>query len=142
MTPTEQFAAPELERWWLVFTPPVSPGWWKLFIRPGFGHVYALRQPQSGMVIALNPLIHRVENAIVLARASDLIARAKDAGHRVLVYERYTRVYDPVTDERVGRGLCITCASHLAYTLGISFSWRSTPWQLYKAALRAGATEL
>lgn len=132
----------EIERWWLVFTPPVEPGWWRVFLTPGFGHVYGFRQPQSGVLIALNPLIHRVENAIVLERASDLIARALDAGHKVLVVERCIRVYNPHTDVRVGRGLFLTCASYLAYTIGISFSWRSTPWHLYKAALKAGAVEI
>ena len=142
MSPGEQIAAPQLERWWLVFTPPVDPGWWRIFLTPGFGHVYAFRQPQSGVCIVLNPLIHRVENAIVLERACDLIDKAMADGHRVLVYERHTRVYNAQLDVRIGRGWLITCASVLAYTLGINFSWRCTPYQLYRAALRAGAEEL
>lgn len=142
MTPGDQFGGTELERWWLVFTPPVQPGWWKWFLTPGFGHVYGFRQPQSGVLIALNPLVHRVENAIVLQRAYERIADELAAGHRVLVYERHTRVYNAQQDVRVGRGWCITCASYVAYTLGIPFSWRCTPYQLYRAALRAGAEEL
>lgn len=142
MNPSERFGPPEVERWWLIFTPPVEAGWWRIFVKPGFGHVYAFRQPQSGILIALNPLVHRVENAIVLERAWDMIIRAKENGHRVLVYERHTRVYNAQLDVRVGRGLVITCASTLAYVMGINFSWRCTPYQLYRAALRAGAEEL
>ena len=142
MSPGEQFSPPELERWWLCFCEAPQRVWWKTFCKPGFSHCYAFRQPQSGILIALNPLVHRVENAIVLERASDRITRELAAGHRVLVYERYTRVYDPARDRRVGRGLFITCASYIAYTIGVPFSWRSTPWQLWKAALKAGATEL
>lgn len=142
MTPGEQFSPPEIERWWLVFTPPVEPGWWKVFLTPGFGHVYGFRQPKSGILIALNPLVHRVENAIVPRRASEVIDEALAQGHRVLVYERHTRVYNAQLDVRVGRGWLITCASYLAYTLGIPFGWRCTPYQLYRAALKAGAQEL
>lgn len=142
MSPGEQFAAPEIERWWLVFTPPVEPGWWRVFLSPGFGHVYAFRMPKNGICIALNPLIHRVENAIVMERASEWIERALAEGHKVLVFERHTQVYRSHIDVRVGRGWFITCASYLAYTLGIDFSWRCTPRQLWKAALKAGAQEL
>lgn len=133
----------EIERWWLCFSPAVEPaGWWKHFTRAGFGHIYLFRQPKSGILIALNPLVHRVENAIVCARASDLIQEAHTKGYRILVFERTTRVYCPHTDVRVGRGLFLTCASYAAYTIGVPFSWRSTPWQLWKAALKAGAVEL
>lgn len=132
----------ELERWWLIFTPPVEGRWWNLFTREGFGHVYGFRQPQSGLLIALNPCVHRVENAILLDRASNVIDRAKAEGNRVLVYSKLTRAYDPHTDVRVGRGWFITCASFLAYVMGIPFSWRCTPYQLYRAALKAGAEEL
>lgn len=134
---------PEIERWWLVFTPPIEPvGWWRVFLRPGFGHVYGFRMPQDGLLLALNPCVHRVENAVVFERACDVIERARGMGHRVLVYERLVREYDRAVDRRVGRGAFLTCASVLAYTLGLDFSWRSTPWQLWKAALKAGATEL
>jgi hypothetical protein len=144
MSPGEpsRLPADAIERWWLIFTPPRSPGWWRIMLTEEFGHVYAIRQPLSGILIFLDPLIHRVENAIVLERASDVISRALADGHRVLVYTKHTRAYDAHTDVRVGRGLCITCASFLAYVLGINFSWRCTPKQLYRAALRAGAEEL
>lgn len=142
MSPGEQFSPPQLERWWLVFTPPVEPGWWKVFLTPGFGHVYAIRQPQSGVCIVVNPLVHRVENAIALERASDLIDQALAQGYRVLVYTKHTREYNAHTDVRVGRGWIITCASFLAYLMGIHFSWRCTPYQLYRAALGQGAEEL
>lgn len=133
----------EIERWWLVFTPPVEPvGWWRVFLRPGFGHVYGFRMPRDGVLLALNPCVHRVESAVVFDRASEVIARALGMGHKVLVYEKRVTEYNPAIDRRVGRGAFLTCASVLGYTLGIEFGWRSTPYQLYRAALKAGATEL
>ena len=135
-------APPELERWWLVFTPPVEPGWWKVFITEDFGHVYAFRQVGPEIVLVLSPIVHRVENGIRPMRASELVEAALAEGHKVLVYTKPTRRYDPHTDVRVGRGWIITCASYLAYTLGIPFSWKCTPYQLFKAALKAGAEEL
>ena len=133
----------EIERWFIAFSDIVEPaGWWRVFTRPGFGHCYCWRMPQSGVMLALNPLVHRIENAVLFGRASDGVDAAKAKGHRVLVVERPVQEYDPARDKLVGRGLGVTCASVTAYLIGLEFSWRSTPWQLYRAALRAGAIEL
>lgn len=133
---------PQVERWWIAFGPPQGEGWWLAFTRPGFGHCYAFRMPADQVILALNPCVHRIENGLRFERAYDIILRAKAAGERVLVYERPTRVYNPHTDVRVGRGLFVTCASTVAYLVGVNFSWRCTPWQLWQALIKAGAQEL
>lgn len=140
--PSQLDFRPELERWWISFSPPQSAGWWGIFVRPGFGHCYAWRMPSDGVLIALNPCVHRVENAIVFERASEVIRRAKAANERVLVYTRPVKPYDAHSDVRIGRGLFLTCASMIAYLVGVNFSWRCTPYQLYRALLANGAKEL
>lgn len=131
-----------IERWWVVFRDSERFCWWNVFTRPGFGHCWAFRSLTPEAVLLLNPLVHRVEQAVVFRPASEVLEGAFAAGFRVLVAERHVRVYDPARDGRVGRGLFVNCASIIAYTIGVSFSWRSTPWQLWKALKRAGAVEI
>lgn len=134
----------EIERWWVVFCDGDvgRPHWWDAFTRPGFRHCYAFRclAPDVTMVIA--PMVHRIEQGLVGRMPAALIELAKSGGSRVLVVERVVSEYDPARDGLVPRGPVITCATVLAYLIGVPFAWRFTPWQLWKQLLRHGAEEV
>lgn len=134
----------EIERWWVAFGEGEREGhrWWDVFTRPGFRHCYAFRCLAPNVTLVLSPMVHRIEQALVGRMPCDLIEAAKSSGWRVLVVERVVAEYDPRRDRLLPRGPAMTCATVLAYLIGVPFAWRLTPHQLWKTLLSIGAEEV
>ncbi len=102
----------------------------------------AFRGVTPDACLFLNPLMHRIENGVRLESPGDVLRHCFQLGFRVCVVEIPVSEYDPLLDRGVRRGLGLTCAAVLAYTLGLDFNWRWTPWHLWQALMAAGAEEL
>lgn len=110
-------------------THPIS----RLFKR-GFQHVEMVTELDNGQVMHINPRWGAVEygltNEIPLHK---IIARLKELEHTVVIFRC------PAPDPRamIVRGPIMTCASYLAYTIGLSFPGL-TPYHLYKTLIARG----
>ena len=127
-----------IQRYYFFFsnshTHPIS----KIF-RDGYQHVELITDLESGLIVHLNPRWGRVDlgltNEIPLP---DLIKKQKELGRTVVLW-RQIGAPDPAVF--IARGPIMTCASYLAYTIGLPF-WGVTPWQLYRKLMRDGGIEV
>lgn len=129
------------KRWWVVFRDAdiaVFP-WWRWFTmhRPGFGHCFAFADvPGSELNLIVNPQMGRVEYLVLEGPPSDLVQYWRAPGNTLVTISR-----PPLSDRYVSRSIGLTCASVLAYTIGVPFGGL-TPWQLYRRLLKMGAEEI
>jgi hypothetical protein len=134
----------QIERWWVCFSDGDKSvrAWWKPFTKPGFRHCCAFRSIGDDAVLFLNPLLHRVEQGVRFEPPHEVIRQIVNLGFRVCVVERAVSEYDPARDRQVARGAFVTCASVIAYTIGLDFRGKWTPWQLWQAVIAAGGEEI
>lgn len=115
-----------------------STHWISCLFKRGFQHVEMLTDLDNGMVMHINPRWGRVDygltNEIPL---HEMIAKLKDLGHTIVIF----CCDEPSPTRMIGRGWCLTCASYLAYSVGISFNG-VTPYQFYKTLIKRGGVVL
>lgn len=121
-------------RWWFVFSESEKPII-KRFLKKDRSHVYAFCE-MGNICLMIEPHLGCVNHIVTECKALDLIQAAKDEGYSVVCKIMY-----PVPHKFIHRGFSITCASYLAYTVGIS-SFVFTPHQLYKKLISCGADEI
>lgn len=137
------------ERWWVVFTDIAHRRlkWWERagrflgILPPGFGHCFCFREHWPGFVIVVNPLMARVETISGLGNAWHLNRDYLAQGMRVLVVDRvFTAARD--ADRLAWRGVPLTCASAVAYHIGLA-KFPITPLGLRRVLIRDyGAREI
>lgn len=134
-------AAPAPRRWWVIFRDHVSERerrWWDFLTAPDFRHCFAMTELTPGQVLVIDPLAAGVNVALIGQRPDTILKECLDTGFRVLVAKRPRSHHTPAL---ISRGLTVTCASYLAYTLGLD-GRPLTPQQLYRLMMRTGAKEL
>lgn len=119
--------------WWFVFK-DVDNRWWGRFLKPGYQHVFAVTW-MNDLSMVVEPLMGACNIMLTDVRVADMLATYIDLGYRV-VYIRH----DPQPEKFKMRGPLLTCASYLAYTIGIKF-YGVTAYQLYKKLIRMGGEE-
>lgn len=120
--------------WWVVFKKAENP-YIRAITCKEIGHCFALTQ-MNNVVLMIEPLMGTVNHVITDDVLSDILARFKLEGYRV-VHFRHT----PEPKILKIRTPMITCASYIAYTIGISF-FGVTAKQLYRKLLRMGGEEI
>lgn len=114
-------------------THPIS----RLFKR-GYQHVEMVTELDGGMVMHINPRWGRVDTGLTNEiPLHTIIGELKNLGRTVVMY----RCEEPDPRARISRGLPITCATYLAYTIGLPFKG-ATPYQLYKALKSRGGEDV
>lgn len=103
-------------------------------LKSGFRHVEMITELDNGMVFHINPLWgctdHGLTNEIPLHA---VISMLKKQGHTVVMYRQKA----PDQRKMIARGPVMTCASYLAYTIGLPFAG-VTPHQLYRCLIKRG----
>ncbi len=92
-----------------------------------------------GQVQVFDPHIHRLESPVYTSWVYLWVKAYLEAGCRVLVVQVHHPAYSPRLIPR--RGVVMTCASTIAYLLGIE-CFAITPRQLWRALKRHGAEEV
>ena len=111
--------------------------WISRLFRPGYQHVELVGEI-GDIIFRLNPRWGRVDYEITSTYTlASVIQQLKDQGHTVVMYS--CEIPDP--QKRIARGPLITCASYLAYTIGLSFAG-ITPYQLYKTLKARGGIDV
>lgn len=107
-------------------------------LKDGFQHVEMITDLEGDLIMHVNPRWGRVNygltNEIPLPQVLKMFT---DLGHTVVFFP--CDLPDPCA--KIFRGPVITCATYLAYTIGISF-FGVTPYQLYKTLLSRGGEVL
>lgn len=127
-----------MEPWCIAFFDRIhiGPRWWDIFTTPGFRHCLAFRQICDGICLVIEPTMYGMNVSLRECESRELVAEAQAKGGRVLV----TNSRIPPSVE-LRRGPLVTCASVVAYCVGIS-SRAVTPKGLYNHLVQDGATEL
>jgi hypothetical protein len=120
--------------WWIVFKEIPHPIVKKL-LRPGHQHVFAVCR-MGNLVLAVDPLLGAVNHILTEADLAEILAEQKALGATVLHFRHL-----PQSERFIWRGPVMTCASYVAYTIGISF-FGVTAWQLYKRLIKLGAEKI
>lgn len=108
------------------------------FFRPGFQHVELVTELENGQVMHINPRWGRVDYGLTQDHTlAQVIARLKELGYTAVMY----RCQEPDPRRPILRGWAITCASYLAYSIGLSFHG-VTPYQLYKTLKSRGGEDV
>jgi hypothetical protein len=114
-------------------THPIS----RLF-KNGYQHVEMLTELENGQVMHLNPRWGRVDLGLTNEHTlAQVIHRLRALGHTAVMY----RCPEPDPRAKISRGWAITCATYLAYTIGLPFRG-VTPYQLYKTLKSRGGEDL
>lgn len=101
----------------------------------GFRHCFAFKVIHSGQLLFVEPTRERMVIVASGGWAHSWLKAFHDRGARIVVVERAFKVY-PKIDARTPRyGPLLTCASIIAYELGIE-GWIVTPKQLYTRLIR------
>ncbi len=126
--------------WWVVFMDFIDQedragvAWWHRCTRPGFRHCLALRHDESGQVVGCNPLrqglILSYEPGPALVHLETFAAH----GATIVLVKTPLSAYDPALRTASIRGPMLTCASVVAYLIGVH-GWIVTPRQLYRTIL-------
>ena len=116
--------------WWFVFKDVEQPLLSRL-LKPGYQHVFALTRMHN-LVLVNEPLMGAVNLMITDANLADILAEHKMLGHHVVHFR-----HPPNPAKFKMRGPILTCASYLAYTVGIPF-YGFTAWHLYKKLIKQG----
>lgn len=112
--------------------------WISRVFKPGFQHVEMVTELENGQVMHLNPRWGRVDLGLTMDHSlAAVIAELKRLGHRCVMY----RCPEPDPRARIARGPIITCATYLAYTIGLPFRG-VTPYQLYKTLKSRGGEDV
>lgn len=122
-------------RWWVGFSDDRASGfhhWWDIFTRPGFRHCYAFAELAPGVLLVVNPLIHCVHIQSIASRPWRWIEREQDEGGLIVTIE-----VDPDPCKPPRRGPVMTCASLVAYTMGLD-TRAVTPYGLFRSILASG----
>lgn len=120
--------------WWIVFKDIPHP-WIKRILRPGHQHVFAIVRMKN-LVLGIDPLLGVVNHVLSDADLAEILAGHKMNGCTVVHYRHY-----PESQKFIMRGPVMTCASYIAYTIGISF-FGVTAWQLYKKIIKLGGEKI
>jgi hypothetical protein len=120
--------------WWIVFKDVPHPVI-KRVLRPGKQHVFAVTRMHN-LTLAIDPLLGAVNHILTDADLAEILAEHKQAGHTVVHFR-----HAPESRRFVWRGPVITCASYVAYTIGIGF-FGVTAWQLYRKLMAMGGEEI
>lgn len=125
---------PHQRTWLVVFRDSErrGAGWWRIFTRPGYRHVFAIAERAGGTVI-VNAMSHRLD-ADWIALPIGSYARELLERHGCWIVA-YTTSIPP---RPVHRPIC-TCVEIVKAVLGIRAPWVLTPWQLYRWLRRRGA---
>lgn len=124
-------------RWWVAFCDTDTPYWYKLFVKRGFRHCYAIAEVgQDVFWIETQP--HRIALGITInAYPWQIIRDALVLGHTVL----YVGKPDAPTQRTWSHSPFLTCASVIAYAMGID-SRALTPYALFRDLKRRFGAEL
>lgn len=115
-----------------------STSWISRLFKRGFQHVEVITELDGGMVMHINPRWGRVDHGLTNEiPLHQIIAELKRLGHNVVMY----RCHEPDPRARIPRGLLVTCATYLAYTIGLPFKG-VTPYQLYKTLKSRGGEDV
>lgn len=128
-------------RWWVVFRDAIGANertWWHAFTSPGFRHCFAFCELTPGQVLLVDPTRRGVRIDLVGQRPDHLVRKCREAGFRVLVAKVSQDHHTPAL---IRRGLGVTCASFLAYLLGLD-GRPLNPRQLWKLLKANGARDL
>lgn len=135
------------KKWWVFFvkTDWHRNWWYHLFprYRAPFQHVYAACEVTNNIIMYLDPQMNGAAVSLMNGRPKDHIRFVLRSGGRVLYLER-PDWHDEMTsrDLKYRRGWTITCASFIAYHMGLDTRVQS-PWGFYDLLLRDyGAIEL
>lgn len=111
--------------------------WISRLFKRGYQHVELVGEI-GDFVFHTNPRWGRVDYAITNDfTLASVIEQLTDRGHTAVMY----RCETPDPEARIMRGPIITCATYLAYTVGIPFGG-VTPHQLYKTLKARGGVDL
>ena len=114
-------------------THPIS----RLF-RDGYQHVEMVTELDNGQIMHINPRWGRVDYGLTQEYTlAQVIAMQKQLGRTAVMY----RCPEPDPRARIARGWAITCATYLAYSIGVPFSG-VTPYQLYKTLKSRGGEDV
>lgn len=135
------------KKWWVFFIKTdLHRNWWYHLIpsyKPPFQHVYACCEATNNLMIYFDPQMNGAATSVILGRPTDHIRYVLRTGGRALFVERPTW-HDEMDDIdlRYRRGWTITCASFIAYHMGLDTRVQ-TPRGLYEFLLKHhGAREL
>ena len=116
--------------WWFVFETSQHP-LISRFLKKKYSHVWAFCS-LGNVVLIVEPLMGVVNITVMEAMPSHFIEQEKKDGNEVIVYAAKHN-----SQKFIRRGWFISCASYLAYTVGLP-SFCVTPWQLRKKLLTCG----
>ena len=120
--------------WWVVFRPAKSRIL-RALTKTGFGHCYVFTR-MNDVVLGIDPMMGTVNHIITNSNFADMLAAQKECGYRVVVIHHQA---EPESFRM--RPPLMTCASYIAYTIGIGF-FGTTPYGLYKKLMKMGAEEI
>lgn len=106
------------------------------FLKNGFKHVFAMTAIDKTTTLCIEPLRAGVEHIFHNRDVEQIIDVCCQSEFTVL---RANIKID--NDKIVPRGVFVTCATYLAYTVGLPF-FLFSPYHLYKALLKHGAREI
>lgn len=131
------------KRWWVVFCEAkIHRHWWYKLVpsyKPPFQHAYAICEVSDNMQLYIDPQINGIVTSLIVGRPADHIRYVIKTGGKVLFVERpdWREEMDDV-ELRYRRGWTMTCASVIAYQLGLD-TRAVTPKGLYDYLLREHA---
>lgn len=105
------------------------------FTSTGFHHCFAFKAIHSEQLLFLEPARERLVVVASGGWAHSWLRAFFKKGARVVVVERTFPVYPKYSSRTPRFGPLLTCASVIAYELGIE-GWIMTPKQLYTRLLR------
>jgi hypothetical protein len=125
-----------MQRFYFFFSNSQT-SWISRLFKRGYQHVELVGEI-GDFVFHTNPRWGRVDYAITNTYTlASVIEQLKARGHTVVMY----RCEIPDPQARIMRGPLITCATYLAYTIGLSFRG-VTPHQLYKTLKARGGVDV
>lgn len=116
--------------WWFVFK-DIEGRWFNKFLKKGFQHCFAVTR-MNNLVLGVEPLMGAVNMIVTDDQFVEMLARYKMEGYTVVHF----RIAPNSTKFKM-RGPILTCASYLAYTIGLPF-YGVTAHQLYKKLMKLG----
>lgn len=90
----------------------------------------------KNLVLGIDPLLGVVNHVLTDADLAEILAEHKQAGRTIVHFRHY-----PESSRFIVRAPLITCASYLAYTIGIPF-FGVTAWQFYRKLMALGGEEI
>lgn len=124
--------------WWVVFTDEAKPSFFNRFLTRGFRHCWCFTQIRPYMVLVVNPCLDHCQILLNECWPYDMLREVagRDPLTRVLAFDQFS-VYPPLASRVTRRGFPVSCASYLAYTLGIDATVQ-TPYGLYRHLMVGG----